>query len=180
MSKLVLDIEDDYFEFEAIAIRSSVKMHRLAFAVNEKWEGRFRQVTQWEFLHRGEKCLTPRCRAVHPTLDSEYFLIENRFYHQSAAGEGLFEQVNGPQWASQKLIPQMRSVDYFMLIFDCASEAELNKLNLQLKTVREVESSWVIDLSAAKGVEALLDFNYKEKDEQSENSCHLRPSELLT
>jgi hypothetical protein len=167
MSKLVLDIEDDYFEFDVIAIRSASKLHRLAFAVNEQWEGVFQQVYSWEHTHRGQQRVTPRCRAIHPTLDSEYFLIENKYYYQSGAGEGLFQQVSGAQWASQKLIPQMRSVDYFMLIFDGASAAELNKLTRQLKAVREVESAWSVDLSSAKGVEALLDFNYNEKYEQS-------------
>ena len=50
-----------------------------------------------------------------------------------------------------------------MLIFDGASAAELNKLTRQLNAVREVESAWSVDLSSAKGVEALLDFNYNEK-----------------
>jgi hypothetical protein len=167
MSKLVLDIEDDYFEFDVIAIRSSSKLHRLAFSVNEHWEGIFEQIYSWEHEYRGQKRITPRCRAVHPTLDSEYFLIENKYYVQSSAGEGLFEQVSSAQWISQKLIPQMRSVDYFMLIFDGASDAELTKLTRQLKAVHDVESAWVVDLRSAKGVEALLDFNYNEKHEQS-------------
>ena len=167
MGKLVLDIDDDCFEFDVIAIRCSAKLHRLAFSVNEQWEGVFEQVYAWEFEYRKQKCITPRCRAVHPTLDSAYFLIENRYYQPAIAGEGLFEDLNNAQWISQKLVPQMRSVDYFMLIFDCASEVELNKLTRQLKAVREVESAWVVDLTTAKGVEALLDFNYNEKYEQS-------------
>lgn len=129
MIKKFLKLELD-FDFKLIAITSQIKDYRLCFLINKFTEFDFRKVEDLEISFKN----TPKkhfSRYVYcpQNVECEFVFLANK-------GSDSF------------LIPEMKNVDYFILIKEFIDEEDQDLFLSQLKGIKEIQA--VVELNPEK------------------------------
>lgn len=139
-NKLIFDFQID---FEILGIVSPVKDYKLAWAINKQLELRLKKVDDYllEQVNQAD-LLVPQFlqKKEHGFVQ----LLKNK------------SSTFGP--APAYLIPELRMMDYFMLIQDFTEELNLNTYIERLSEVNFIQNVVKIDASKLKSKENLLTY----------------------
>ena len=129
MIKKFLKLELD-FDFKLLAITSQLKDYRLCFAINKFTEFDFRKDEDLEIAFKNTPTKFFSRYVYYPENIECYFtLLANK-------GTDGF------------LIPEMKEIDYFILIKEFIDEEDLDLLLSQLKQIKEIQA--VVELNPEK------------------------------
>lgn len=153
MSKLVFQIEPE-IDFELICISSHHKDYRLCWEINKKLNLKFARIEEYYLGQKedpGE--LYTQFQYNNETEHVEMFLISNRCIPTEGAAkpEDLF-----PAEDRIKLIPELKPVDYLLLVYGQLSEREIEDLVKELSGLSMVHKAWKQDVSTLRSKFNLL------------------------
>ncbi|MGI4749438.1 MAG: IPExxxVDY family protein [Janthinobacterium lividum] len=138
MNRRILSFELD-LDFILIAITSQLKDYRLCYHINKELHIDFRKINDYELnFFAGNE----------PMQFSQYF-------YQIKASETEF-YIIANQGATGFLIPEMGSVNYFMLIKNHFDEEDLGNMICRLKQIENIRKAVQIDPKRIKSNENLL------------------------
>lgn len=137
MIKKFLKLDFD-FDFVLIAITSALKDYRLCYQVNLITQTDFRKIEDLT-LNFKESVAKYHSRYLHqiPNSDCQFYLIANK------GTDGL-------------LIPEMREVDYFIIIKEFIDEEDLTLFLTRLKGINDIQAAVEINPERLKSKENLL------------------------
>lgn len=137
MIKKFLKLDFD-FDFVLIAITSQLKDYRLCHQINLITKTDFRKIDDLALNFKGD-LFKYHSRYLHKITnnDCRFYLIVNK------GSDGL-------------LIPEMREVDYFILIKEFIDEEDLTLFLTRLKTVKDLQAAVEINPHRLKSKENLL------------------------
>ena len=138
MNKLILKYELD-LDFVLIAITASLKDYRLCFNINKR--------LNLEFYRIDELCLQ-----LNSHSSASYF---SRYFYQSAQTEAEFYLLQN-KGTEGYLIPEMKTVDYFILIKNYIDQEDLDNLISKINKITEVQVAVEVDPKKLKSKENLI------------------------
>ena len=138
MNKRILKFEID-LDFVLIAITSPLKDYRLCYYINKQLSFNFIRQTDLgiDIHHNNQPALFSIYHHYWETTETEFYFIANK------GSDGL-------------LIPEMREVDYFLMIKNYIDNHELDELVTQLNKIPEIVAAVKIDPKKIKSRENLL------------------------
>ncbi len=141
MKPIKLVVEYD-FDFEIIGLITSLKGHKLAWAINNelKIELRKQEDINIDFLHEGQLVII---NYIYQTEYSNFRLIRNK----------SCEFVN---IASPFLIPELKEYDYFIQLEDESSSFSVSEIKEKLKNISGIEYIKVIETENLKSKDNLI------------------------
>ncbi|WP_304518211.1 IPExxxVDY family protein [Cecembia rubra] len=142
MKKTKLLVEPEY-EFELLGLVAPIKDYKMAWVINNTLGLKLVRVCDFEpdFLNQ-------------PQMKIAQFLEEKEHgYTQLLKNRSLLESRQ-----TLYLIPELKMVDYFMLIQDMTFELNLNMYIERLSEVRYIQNVIKLDVSKLKSKENLLTY----------------------
>lgn len=142
MKKTKLLVEHHY-DFELLGLVAPIKDYKMAWVINNSLGLKLVRVSDFEpdFLN-------------HPKMKIAQFLEEKEHgYRQLLKNRSLFESRQ-----TLYLVPELRMVDYFLLIQDLTFELNLNMYIERLSEVRYIQNVIKLDVSKLKSKENLLTY----------------------
>ncbi len=138
MNKRILKFEID-LDFVLIAITSPLKDYRLGYHINRQLNFNFARQPDLEIdvHHNNYPVLFSVYHHYWETTETDFYFIANK------GSDGL-------------LIPEMREVDYFLLIKNYIDNRELDEMIVQLNKIAEIVAAVKIDPKKIKSRENLL------------------------
>nr|WP_294896474.1 IPExxxVDY family protein [uncultured Pedobacter sp.] len=137
MKKNILELEPD-FDFKLIAITSSLRDYRLCFAINKITEFDFRKVDDLEISFKN----TPK-----------KFFSRYVYYPENIECEFIFLANKGTDGF---LIPEMKQIDYFILIKEFIDEEDQDLFLSQLRQLKEIQAVVEVKPEKIKSKENLI------------------------
>ena len=138
MNRKILSFELD-LDFLLVAITSQLKDYRLCYHINKELNADFRKINDYELnLFAGNE----------PMQFSQYF-------YQNKTSETAF-YIIANRGATGFLIPELSSVNYFMLIKDHFDDEDFNNMLSRLKRIENIKKAVKIDPIKVKSNENLL------------------------
>ena len=138
MNKLILKHEFD-LDFKLIAVNCPLRDYRFCFFVNKYTQLDLAKVEDHEtWISNQSSLFFSKYSYINPIQDTEYYLIGNK---------GL---------DGGYLIPEMRSMDYFLLIKEYIDEEDLAQIIESLNQIESVVVAQEIDPGKLKSKENLL------------------------
>ncbi|TAF45025.1 MAG: IPExxxVDY family protein [Sphingobacteriales bacterium] len=137
MNKKFLKLELD-LDFCLIAIISPLKGYRLCFLINKFLSTNFERTAL-------DYCLS------YPNTKSKYF---SQFYCTSTNDTDCYILSN--KGAEGYLIPEMKQIDYFILLRHFCDKEELEFILERLKRIKEIQMAIEINPSSLKSKENLI------------------------
>ncbi|HEX7367721.1 MAG TPA: IPExxxVDY family protein [Pelobium sp.] len=137
MKKKLLNAGLD-FDFKLLAITSPLKDYRLCFAINKFTEFDFRKADDLEISFKNTpKKFFSRYIYYPPNIECEFILLANK-------GTGGL------------LVPEMKAVDYFIIIKEFIDEEDFELLLSQLKQINDIQATVAINPEKIKSKENLI------------------------
>ena len=153
MSKVLFQIEPE-IDFELICISSHHKDYRLCWEINRNLGMELKRVDEY-FLGTKENPgeLFSQFNYSDATDHAEFYLIANRCIPEEGKEkpEDLF-----PTEDSMKLVPEMKQVDYLLLIYGQLNEEEMKLLEDKLNVLAMVQAAWKQDVHKLRSKYNLL------------------------
>lgn len=138
MNKLTLKLEPD-LDFTLIAITAPLKDYRFCFKVNKQLSREFYRIDELKLALNTDE---------EPFYFSRYYYFDNRteneYYLVANKGSESF------------LIPEMKTVDYFLLIFNFIDEDDIQWIISGLNKINEVLVAAEVDPKKLKSKENLV------------------------
>ncbi|WP_158825363.1 IPExxxVDY family protein [Mucilaginibacter lacusdianchii] len=139
MTKKILKFEID-LDFALIAITTPLKDYRLCYFINKHLNFGFTKITDLAVdIYQG-------------TVEPAHFSI---YHHQWEATETDFYLIAN-KGSDGLLIPEMREVDYFLMIRNFIDETDLNHIISSLNRIPEILAAVKIEPKKMKSRENLL------------------------
>lgn len=138
MNKTTLKYELD-LDFVLLAITAPLKDYRLCFKINKQLDFDFSRIEELELIFNSdeEPVYYSRYLYLQPQTETEFDLIANK-------GTGGF------------LIPEMKTVDFFLIIRNYIDENELRSFILALNKIPEILVAAEVDPRKLKSKENLI------------------------
>lgn len=153
MSKVLFQIEPE-IDFELICISSHHKDYRLCWEINRNLGMELKRIDEY-FLGTKENPgeLFSQFNYSQSTDHVEYYLIANRCIPEEGKEkpEDLF-----PTEDSMKLVPEMKQVDYLLLIYGQLNTSEMKSLEDNLNELVMVQAAWKQDVHKLRSKYNLL------------------------
>lgn len=129
MKKKLLEVGLD-FDFKLLAVTSPLKDYRLCFAINKFTGFDFRKAEDLEISFKNTPKKFFSMYVYYPeNIECEFIILANK------GTEGF-------------LIPEMKEVDYFIIIKEFIDEEDMDLFLSQLKTIKEIQA--VVELNPEK------------------------------
>lgn len=141
MAKNRLDVSYD-FEFDLIAVNTSVKEYKLAWALNKEIGLNLAKEENVSIDFSGGKSLSISnylCKTEHQL----FRLLKNK-------AENLEEKFNA------FLVPELKNFDYFIMVADDSMTFEVNPFISTIKEIPFVQFAVSVDTSALKSKDNLI------------------------
>jgi hypothetical protein len=138
LNKLTLKFEPD-LDFTLIAITAPLKDYRFCFKVNKELNREFYRIDELQLVFNAdeEAFYFSRYYYLDNETENEYFLLANK------GSEGL-------------LVPEMKTVDYFLLIRNFIDKEDLQSVISGLNRIGEVLVAAEVDPKKLKSKENLV------------------------
>lgn len=138
MNKLTLKFEPD-LDFILIAITAPLKDYHFCFKVNKELNREFYRIDELKLAFNGgeEPFYFSRYYYLDLQTDNEYYILANK------GSEGF-------------LIPEMKTVDYFLLIYNFIDEDDIQSVISGLNRINEVLVAAEVDPKKLKSKENLV------------------------
>lgn len=156
--RLHLDQEDE--DFALFAIHCGEAPFKMAFLMNQslKWQLK-REREDICVVRSGKQQQYPKYRYVSRHDQIDHLLLSNvdRPDEETAPEQplGLFDALNGPSYSATYLMPEFKKVDYLLKVEAPLAEGEIKLLVKQIKSIKEVVSTYVIPHNKIKNIKPL-------------------------
>ncbi len=156
--RLHLDQEDE--DFALFAIHCGEAPFKIAFLMNQslKWQLK-REREDICVVRSGKQQQYPKYRYVSRHDQIDHLLLSNvdRPDEETAPEQplGLFDALNGPGYSATYLMPEFKKVDYLLKVEAPLAEGEIKLLVKQIKSIKEVVSTYVIPHNKIKNIKPL-------------------------
>ncbi len=156
--RLQLEEEDD--EFALFAIHCGEAPFKMAFLMNQTLKWQLKREREDILVNKaGKQQQYPKYRHVSKLDQIDHLLLSNKDVPQedSTTGQslGLFDSLNGPSFSVTYLMPEFKKVDYLLKIESALNERELKSMVAQIKSIKEVVSTYVIPHQKIKNINPL-------------------------
>lgn len=156
--RLQLEEEDD--EFALFAIHCGEAPFKMAFLMNQTLKWQLKREREDILVNKaGKQQQYPKYRFVSKLNQIDHLLLSNKDVPQedSTTGQslGLFDSLNGPSFSVTYLMPEFKKVDYLLKIESALNERELKSMVAQIKSIKEVVSTYVIPHQKIKNINPL-------------------------
>jgi len=156
--RLQLEEEDD--EFALFAIHCGEAPFKMAFLMNQTLKWQLKREREDILVNKaGKQQQYPKYRFVSKLDQIDHLLLSNKDVPQedSTTGQslGLFDSLNGPSFSVTYLMPEFKKVDYLLKIESALNERELKSMVAQIKSIKEVVSTYVIPHQKIKNINPL-------------------------
>ena len=138
MNRKTLKFEID-LDFELVAITTSLRDYRLCYHINKRLNFNFTKSPDLEIIQAGMPVYFSLYQFHWEASDTDFYFIANK------GSDGY-------------LIPEMRRVDYFIMIRNYIAGDELEKLVADLNKIQEIVAAVKVDPKKIKSRENLLLF----------------------
>ena len=138
MNRKTLKFEID-LDFVLVAITTSLRDYRLCYHINKRLNFNFTKSSDLEIIKEGMPVYFSLYQFHWEASDTDFYFIANK------GSDGY-------------LIPEMRKVDYFIMIRNYIADDELEKLVADLNKIQEIVAAVKIDPKKIKSRENLLLF----------------------
>lgn len=157
MAKYTLKIEDD-FDFVLIGISSHEKEYRVCWALNNSLELALNKSESLEV--KGKKQETSAFFSLFQHIDEdnfrEYYVLTNRSENKSAENQTADLFGNAGTNENELLIPELKQINYFLVIKGELEEEEIQKIVEQIKKIEWIQAAVNIDVSTLKSKQNLI------------------------
>lgn len=156
--RLQLEEEDD--DFVLFAIHCGEAPFKMAFLMNQnlKWQLK-REREDVLVTKAGKQQQYPKYRFVSRLDQIDHLLLCNKEVPQEDSSTeqsyGLFDALNGPSFSATYLMPEFKKVDYLLKIESALNDRELKSIVTQIKSIKEVVSTYVIPHQKIKNINPL-------------------------
>jgi hypothetical protein len=156
--RLHLEQEDE--DFALFAIHCGEAPFKIAFLMNQslKWQLK-REREDICLVRSGKQQQYPKYRYVSRHDQIDHLLLSNvdRPDEETAPEQllGLFDALNGPSYSATYLMPEFKKVDYLLKVEAPLAEGEIKLLVGQIKSIKEVVSTYVIPHNKIKNIKPL-------------------------
>jgi thioredoxin-related protein len=138
LNRKTLKFEID-LDFVLVAITTSLRDYRLCYHINKRLNFNFTKSSDLEIIKEGMPVYFSLYQFHWEASDTDFYFIANK------GSDGY-------------LIPEMRKVDYFIMIRNYIADDELEKLVTDLNKIQEIVAAVKIDPKKIKSRENLLLF----------------------
>jgi len=138
LNRKTLKFEID-LDFELVAITTSLRDYRLCYHINKRLNFNFTKSPDLEIIQAGMPVYFSLYQFHWEASDTDFYFIANK------GSDGY-------------LIPEMRRVDYFIMIRNYIAGDELEKLVADLNKIQEIVAAVKVDPKKIKSRENLLLF----------------------
>ncbi|HXI00853.1 MAG TPA: IPExxxVDY family protein [Sphingobacteriaceae bacterium] len=138
MNKKILKSEPD-LDFTLIAITAPLKDYRFCFKVNKQLNIEFYRVDELQLVFNS---------------DEGAFYFSKYYYQDKQTGNEYFLLAN--KGSESFLIPEMKTVDYFLLIYNFIDKEDLKGIIAGLNKINEVLVAAEVDPKKLKSKENLV------------------------
>lgn len=137
MNKKILKFEPD-LDFTLIAVTAPLKDYQFCFKVNKQLNREFYRIDELQLVYPNDEVFFfPRYYYLDSQTENEYYLLANK------GSEGF-------------LIPEMKTADYFMLIYNFIDEEDIQSVISGLNKIDEVLVAAEVDPKKLKSKENLV------------------------
>ena len=156
--RLQLEEEDD--EFALFAIHCGEAPFKMAFLMNQTLKWQLKREREDILVNKaGKQQQYPKYRFVSKLDQIDHLLLSNKDVPQEDSTTeqslGLFDSLNGPSFSVTYLMPEFKKVDYLLKIESALNERELKSMVAQIKSIKEVVSTYVIPHQKIKNINPL-------------------------
>ena len=155
-----LHLEEEDEDFALFAIHCGEAPFKMAFLMNQSLKWRFtREREDVCVVRAGKQQQYPRFRYVSRHDQIDHLLLSNVDFPEDDAshelGLGLFDAMNGPGLSATYLMPEFKKVDYLLKIEAPLADGEIKSIVGQIKSIKEVVSTYVIPHNKIKNINPL-------------------------
>jgi hypothetical protein len=156
--RLHLEQEDE--DFALFAIHCGEAPFKIAFLMNQslKWQLK-REREDICLVRSGKQQQYPKYRYVSRHDQIDHLLLSNvdRPDQETVPEQplGLFDALDGPSYSATYLMPEFKKVDYLLKVEAPLAEGEIKLLVGQIKSIKEVVSTYVIPHNKIKNIKPL-------------------------
>ncbi|WP_188458256.1 IPExxxVDY family protein [Psychroflexus planctonicus] len=159
-NKLMLD-ELVSTDFLLVGINASTEMYQLAYFINKEVNINLQRAEfDIDFYYKDAIALFPWYEYYSKELQSKVYFVANKSYsrEQKLNPTGnLFSKETNEEYRIRHLIPELKTVDYFIKI----EEATLDQVNYksllyQLNSIKQIATAYQIDNNIIKTPENLI------------------------
>lgn len=155
-----LNLEEDEEDFALFAIHCGESPFKLAFLMNQNLNWQLKREREDLHIEKGGMRQEYPCyRYVSKHDQVDHLLLSNIFMgnQTQAPGDqmGLFGIMSTPTANANYLMPEFKKVDYLLKIEITLGETQAKALVQQIKSIREVVSTYSIPLSKIKNINHL-------------------------
>lgn len=159
LHKLVLD--DDFSEdYSLVAIHCSEEAYKMAFLLNQHLSLRLRRCeVDLDFSNDGLEVTFPLFEFEDDSQYTHYQLVGNKCKSKEAqvqSSGGLFEAETSEKIVITYLLPEFRSVDFFLKVSSDYKEVALKKISLAINEIKQVISAYQVPTETIKSRNNLI------------------------
>ena len=155
MAKYTLSAEVHFDEIVLIGISCHQKIYKLCWAINKALGFSLIKAEDYTFQKGNKQNLFLRYEFVQSKTDLCYSLIENRGVEHFAE-KGLSEKPSAKK--SLLLFPEIKNIDYLMIIQGNMPESDIKALIHELKNVNFILAAFGIQLEEYKSKTNFINF----------------------
>lgn len=155
-----LHLEEEDEDFALFAIHCGESPFKMAFLMNQslKWQLK-REREDVCVVRSGKHQQYPKYRYVSRLDQIDHLLLSNIDYPELDTTVeqpmGLFDAINGPSLSATYLMPEFKKVDYLLKIEAPLSDGEIKSIVGQIKSIKEVVSTYFIPHTKIKNINPL-------------------------
>lgn len=138
MNKKILKFEPD-LDFTLIAVTAPLKDYQFCFKVNKQINREFYRIDELQLVYH---------------TNDEVFYFSRYYYLDTQTGNEYYLLAN--KGAEGFLIPEMKTVDYFMLIYNFIDDEDIQSIISGLNKISEVLVAAEVDPKKLKSKENLV------------------------
>jgi hypothetical protein len=155
-----LNLEEDEEDFALFAIHCGEAPFKLAFLMNQNLNWQFKREREDLQIEKGGMQQEYPCyRYVSKHDQVDHLLLSNIFMGDQTQSPGdqmgLFGTMSTPTANANYLMPEFKKVDYLLKIETALGETQAKALVQQIKSIKEVVSTYSIPLSKIKNINHL-------------------------
>lgn len=155
MAKYTLTAEVDFDEIILIGISCHQKIYKLCWALNKTLGFSLRKGDDYSFQKGNKQHLFLRYKFVQPKTDISYTIIENRGVENTLEKDSLEKSASK---RSMLLFPDIKNIDYLMIIQGVLPESDIKALTHELKNVNFILAAFGIQLEDYKSKTNFINF----------------------
>jgi len=159
LHKLVLD--DDFSEdYSLVAIHCSDEAYKMAFFLNKHLSLQLRRCeVDLDFSNDGLEVTFPMFEFEDAPQYTQYHLVGNKCKSKVAqiqSSGGLFEAEASEKTVVTYLLPELKTVDFFLKVSSDYKEIALKKLSLAVNEIKQVISAYPVPAETIKSRNNLI------------------------